>query len=102
MTQGTTAIACTLKDSDMRNRLKMVHEKLLPHVIARAKLEHGQQLTFLGGHELRPKLEAFIEFEKRCCSFLDFELSESSEANRLILQITGPEDTKGFLAEGLT
>ena len=102
MKQTSTSIACTLNDSDMQNRLKIIHEKILSQVIDSVELEHGQQLSFLGGNALRADIETFIELEKQCCAFLNFDLSESKADNQLILRITGPGGTKEFLTEVLS
>lgn len=43
------------------------------------------------------ELAAFIAFESRCCSFLDFELRVEAESDIAKLRVTGPEDTQEML-----
>ena len=43
------------------------------------------------------ELAAFIAFESRCCSFLDFELRVEAESDVAQLLVTGPEDTQAML-----
>ncbi len=43
------------------------------------------------------ELAAFIAFESRCCSFLDFELRVEAESDIARLRVTGPEDTQAML-----
>ena len=102
MVDTNSHIACTLTDSKMRSRMKMVHEKLLIHVVDRVEFDNGQRLSFLNKPDLRTELEAFIKFENQCCSFLEFKLWESKEGNQLVLDITGPEGAKAFIAEALS
>ncbi len=43
------------------------------------------------------ELAAFIAFESRCCSFLEFELRVAAGSDVAQLRVTGPEDAQAML-----
>lgn len=99
MAQTNPDIACTLNNNDMRSRIKIIRQTLLPHVTNRVELSNGQQLSFFNKSSLKTELETLIQLENQCCSFLDFKLSEGKNGDQLVLEVTGPKAAKILIEE---
>lgn len=81
-------ILCTEDDPDTRDSIKLVTE-----------LENGFRYQFLSHGELIPELANFIQLEHECCPFLTIHLTVEPGDGSVLLEMTGPEGTKQFLAE---
>jgi len=90
-------IACTLTETELANRKQDIRQNLLTQLKENNELANGYQLVFANKTEIKEDIALFIAAEQQCCSFLNFELS--NESNQLVLDITGPEGTKEFIAK---
>lgn len=68
---------------------------LKSQVIERKELEDGHVYMFESKDEILDKLNDFIKTERLCCDFFTFQIM--IERGRLLLTITGPDDSKEFL-----
>ena len=81
--------SCSLNSNDYQERMKMIREQILPHLIEMKELENGCQLRFQNDITLKDTIERFIELEKQCCNSLTLTLSEIEKETELSLMITG-------------
>ncbi|WP_239696588.1 hypothetical protein [Paenibacillus oryzisoli] len=61
------------------------------------EIEAGFQYQFPGDSETLRILYDWISLERKCCPFLTFTVTASSEDEPVFLQLTGTEDAKSFL-----
>jgi len=97
MVQNNSQLACTLTNSEKRERLSLIRKKLSTHLLDKLELDAGYAFHFSSSLELRADIELLVELEKQCCAFLDFDLSERDD--RFVLSVTGPVSAKTMLAE---
>ena len=81
-------IACSLDPSDLRRRLAEITAIGAESLIARDTEGERHLLRFRKSADARRRLEAIIEAEADCCSFLDLSLREQEDA--LVLSIAAP------------
>ncbi|HVH10535.1 MAG TPA: hypothetical protein VM736_12130 [Gemmatimonadales bacterium] len=90
-------IACTLDPAEYARRL----DTLLPGLVAKAEsaevLPDGVCWSFRRSDELMLVLAAVIEAERRCCPFLRFQVTGEPSDSPVVLEVTGPPGTRGFL-----
>lgn len=91
-------IACTLTPEELRRG----REALLPGIIRRAEVhepvEDGFKFRFASTAGLIPELAAMMEAERRCCRFLQFQLTAEPDEGPVWLEVTGPPGTTEWLA----
>jgi hypothetical protein len=95
-----TPIACNLNALSAVERQQHAarSERLKEAVVKVEEVADGYRLFF--DPTLSPaELFAWIEAERRCCPFLDFELRLERENGMRQLQLTGREGVKAFIAE---
>lgn len=96
MDDDRTVSPCTLSAEALRERIAMIRSEILPHLKATRVLAGGRSLDF--GPELRERLEAWIELERRCCGGLVWKLEPLPRAEGLRLTVEG-EDVLARLLE---
>ena len=92
-------VACNLMPAELQERRGNVLSKVLSVVTETAELENGFRYRFTPGGELISELGKLIQLEHQCCPFLTFRLTVGPEGGSVLLEMTGPEGTKEFLAE---
>jgi N-acetyltransferase len=90
-------VACALTASELRERREIVLRKVRSAVLNVRELEDGYAYAFPLDSERLRELTAMIDLERQCCPFLSFRLTVEESDGLLLLEITGPEGTKGFL-----
>lgn len=102
-TQPTTTRAetpctdfCSLPSDEVGRRAALIRAELVPHVAHQEPLPAGLAWEFEGGPEMKARLEEFIQFERRCCAGMTFDLADTS-AGRIRLEIVG-EGADAFAA----
>jgi hypothetical protein len=100
--ENTTAdaceIACLLPSEQQTERLAELMSGLLAHVNNVTELANGYAFAFKDNAQTREEIDAFIAFEQQCCEFMTYTVTENS-AGQVVLELTGPEGTKEFLAK---
>jgi hypothetical protein len=90
-------IACSLSQSELRER----QDALLATLVARGEqkqwLESGVRLLFSEDRELVSLLHQVIVAERQCCRFLRFRVTYEPDFGPIELEITGPPGTRDFL-----
>ena len=91
-------IACTLTPEELRRG----REELLPGVVARAEsheaIADGFRFRFKSEPGLITAIAAMMEAERRCCRFLEFQVTAEPDEGPIWLEVTGPPGTPDFLA----
>jgi hypothetical protein len=87
-------IACNLSADAAAERLNTLEQLALDALIGASRTPTGIELRFRAGNEVEQRLLAFIEAERQCCPFLDFELTRESD---LRLWIGSPDDAQPVL-----
>lgn len=88
MTDTSTAIACNLLEPHLRDRKVALRGKLAPFLTDANYNDGTSQLAFSKPGVTRQTLDQFMVSEGDCCSFLNFDLSETD--THFHLNITGP------------
>lgn len=85
---------CTLDPKSLNERRGDIKCNLLVHVTQVVELSDGYELVFVGGEEgeaLAEQLLKFVKEERKCCSFLTFEVVFAKERGPVRLRIKGDD-----------
>lgn len=99
MSELSLPIACTLSDSELRERRETVLQKVRSAVSEIKEIENGYAYQFPSDGEMTVELARLIDLEHRCCPFLRFQLIIEPGQGPIWLEMTGPEGTKDFLSK---
>jgi hypothetical protein len=83
-------IACTLGESDLRQRLDEIAALSADALIAHEEAGGTHMLRFRRDDETRRQLEQLVDAEASCCSFLDLTIYERD--GELILAVNAPTE----------
>jgi hypothetical protein len=89
-------IACTLGESDLRQRLNQIAALGADALIAHEEANATHTLRFRRDDATRRQLEQIVAAESRCCSFLDLQVNE--RAGELLLTIDAPGEGRAVAA----
>jgi hypothetical protein len=98
MTDSTLPIACTLTDAEFRERERAILRKLMQTVLERKELADGYGFRFSSDDDLLKEITEMIILERKCCPFLDFEITLEAGSGDIRLEITGATGAKEFIA----
>jgi hypothetical protein len=87
-------IACNLSPDAAADRLNTLEQLAQDALIGASRTPTAIELRFRAGERNEQRLLEFIEAERQCCPFLDFELTRGRE---LRLRIVGPGEAKPVL-----
>ena len=91
-------LACTLTPDALQAR----RSGLLAGVLDRADriepLAEGYRLRFGASTDALQAITTMIDAERQCCRFLRFQLTIEPDEGPLVLDVTGPQGTRDFLA----
>jgi hypothetical protein len=90
-------IACTLSPAGYRRRTGALAALAATALRSREAITGGQRLVFADTAGTERDLRAAIAAEEQCCAFLEMHLSRTSQG--LVIDITGPPDAQGVIAE---
>ena len=88
---------CSLSDHEKTRRRAELAEGLMGRVSEVRELPDGYALRFDSTDERRDEVEAFVEFERRCCGFLGFEVR--AQGDELWLSVTGSPTARNEIRE---
>jgi|SRR5215204_3436702 len=91
-------VACSLMPAELQARRRNLLSRLRSAVSEVTELNDGFSYRF-ASDALLPEIGALIQLEHQCCPFLTFGLTVESGAGAVLLEMTGPEGTKAFLAD---
>ena len=105
MTTSERFDPCNLPEDELQARIRMIRAEILPHARGTDELPNGIAWEFDGGADLRVQLEQLVEFERRCCSGLSWNLEEVPGCRlRLVVEGADPATLRAAIAglEGST
>ena len=90
-------IVCTLQPGELNARAA----QLLPGVVAAAKERHqidnGFRFEFEAQSGILSSIVRMIDAERKCCRFLQFQLTIEPGEGPVLLEVTGPPGSREFL-----
>ena len=89
MTSNLPLVACSLDATDQQTRLAE-WAQLLGQARMREETPDGVRYTFAADDELKTHVETLANAERKCCSFLEFEITEPRDD--LELTVKAPPD----------
>src|SRR6201986_1877776 len=90
-------IACTLSPTHYRQRTVALTALAARALCSREPTAGGQRLVFSDGAGVERDLPAAIAAEADCCAFLELDLTRTAAG--LVLDVTGPPEAQGVIAE---
>lgn len=92
-------VACSLMPAELQERRRTLLLKMREVVSEVTELEDGFKYEFALADDVLPELAKLIQLEHQCCPFLTFRLALEAGGDSVLLEMTGPQGTKEFLAE---
>lgn len=92
-----TVLQCTLTGSEFNDRKAALQNELFAHIIRMTEDKTGITLHFDDNDQLLVRLMEYIAEEKKCCSFMHFELSILPFQNGFSLRISGMDGVKEYV-----
>jgi hypothetical protein len=97
-TMSELPIICTLSPEALSARRQGLLAQLLQQSAGREMLRDGLRLRFVPSSETLSSIATAVEAERHCCRFLRFTLIVEPDEGQFILDLTGPEGTREFVA----
>ncbi len=91
-------IACSLTDSEFRERRNNVLRKVGQSVLEVKEIENGYTYRFPSNDDSFTEITNLVRLERKCCPFLQFRITVESGNGDIWLELTGAQGTKDFLA----
>ncbi len=101
MEVSTLPVACSLTESELRERRTAVLQKAGQAVLEVIELGNGYAYRFPTDDEWLGELINLVRLERQCCPFLTFKISVEPSDGPVWLELTGPSGTKEFLSSFL-
>jgi hypothetical protein len=95
-------IACSLDPSSLAVRRAGLLADLLRQARTREDLGNGVRIAFDPSSATLDLIARTIDAERQCCRFLRFDLTVEPDLGRFVLELTGPDGTREFLADLMT
>lgn len=92
-------IACTLTRAELERDARCLMPGLLKRAPSLTPVANGVRLEFDAAPDVLHDIVGVIERERRCCRFLQFELTIPPGGKPFRLDVTGPDGTAEFLSE---
>jgi hypothetical protein len=93
------SIACTLSDSELRERRGTLLDVVRKAAIDVTELPPGYVYLFDPDSGILPNLARLVDLERVCCPFLTFTLQVEAGHQPVRLEITGPPQAKSVIAD---
>ncbi len=98
MSDENIPIVCTLNDAEFREREQVVLRKIEDLVLTAEETGSGFIFCFPPDDASFAALNEFIVLERRCCPFLDFKMTVPRGEGDILLELSGPDGAKEFIA----
>lgn len=100
MPENEPPVECTIdRDSEKaRERKEQARNELRPNYLGAKELSDGYAVRFEGADSLMG-VARFVDEERKCCSFPDYQIELPPPYDETKLTITGPEGTKDLFQE---
>lgn len=91
-------VSCTLSTPQIQERRAQVLHQIRARVKEHRVLPDGCALRFEADDACLESILRLIQLERKCCSFLHFQLTVEPGQRGVWLELTGPEGTTEFIA----
>jgi hypothetical protein len=99
---STLPIACSLTDSEFRERRNTVLREVKQMMLEAKEIADGYVYRFLSDDDSLAQIVNLVvnlvRLERKCCQFLQFRITVEAGEGDAWLELTGAEGTKQFLA----
>ncbi|HWZ33793.1 MAG TPA: hypothetical protein VNX18_20780 [Bryobacteraceae bacterium] len=92
-------IACTLTESEMRERRQAMLNSLRGTALDVTSLPLGYAYRFEPTSEALAHLSHLVDLERQCCPFLTFKIVVEAGNQSICLEVTGPPEAKAVIAD---
>jgi hypothetical protein len=92
-------IACTLSESEMRERRQTMLNSLRGTALDVTSLPLGYAYRFEPTSDVLAHLSTLVDLERRCCPFLTFRIVVEAGNQPICLEVTGPPEAKAVIAD---
>lgn len=92
-------VACSLMPAELQERGRDVLSRIRISMSAVTELPNGFVYHFPSEGRWILELANVIQLERQCCPFLTFRLTVEPGNADVLLEMTGPDGTKEFLAD---
>ena len=90
-------IACTLSADSLQTRKENELLQLFQKALQIESVENGYSFQFPGDKVMAQQLFAFIQVERECCAFFQFNMEFEPQNGPIWLTLTGAEGVKAFI-----
>lgn len=101
MDNSILPMACSLTDSELRERRNTVLQKAGRKALEVREIENGYAYRFPSDDDSLMEITSLVSLERKCCPFLQFRITVEAGSGDLWLELSGAEGTKEFLASFL-
>ena len=95
-------IICTLNEAEFRERERAVLQQIKATVIDMKETDHGYVIRFPSDDASFAAVNEFIVLERRCCPFLDFQMTIPRGEGDIHLELSGADGAKEFIASNFS
>jgi hypothetical protein len=92
-------IVCTLTESELRERRRMVLDRIKDACLGAAPISGGYRYSFTPRSETLLELTRLVDLERQCCRFLTFKIVVEAGEQAIGLEITGPPEAISMVEE---
>ncbi len=95
---STLPIACSLTDSEFRERRQTVLREARQKMLEVKEIADGYIYRFPSDDDSLAQIINLVRLERKCCRFLQFRITVEAGEGDTWLELTGAQGTKEFLA----
>src|SRR5262249_12572858 len=92
-------LACTLNQSDFRDRRQTIMETFRRLQVAVSELPDGYSFSFAPSSEALQCIARLVDLERQCCPFLRFAIVVEAAQADIRLVVTGPPEARKLIGE---
>ena len=92
-------IACTLNQTDFRDRRQTIIETFRTLQVAVSELSDGYSFSFAPSSEALQGIARLVDLERQCCPFLRFAIVVEAAEAAIRLEVTGPAEARKLIGE---
>lgn len=93
-------LACTLSPDSFRDRKELIDTLLRRGLAEVTPVPGGVRARLAPGAEIEANLQALVDLEAECCTFLSMTLHLAPD--EMVLEVTGPPGARPLIAELFT
>ena len=90
-------LVCTLTGPEFAERMGALKQEVFSKMLAVDEVEDGFVFSFPDEDQFLLTLTDYMMAERRCCAFLQFDLSAKANAGGLSLKVSGAPEVKEIL-----